>query len=96
MTGWHCPFPTASAGLDDSALFFEKNKIKGLLVESKLNWSRTGTGLAKQPNIINFALSMSSGPGSLPAPPLDAAFSSLFYFFDLSACACSFEAASSI
>ena len=36
-------------------------------------------------------LSTSSGPGSLPAPPLDAAFSSLFYFFDLSTCACRFE-----
>ena len=36
-------------------------------------------------------LSMSAGHGSLPAPPLDAAFSSLFYFFDLSTCACSVE-----
>ena len=36
-------------------------------------------------------LSTFSGPGSLAAPPLDAAFSSLFYLFTLSACACSFE-----
>ena len=36
-------------------------------------------------------LSTSSGPGSLTATPLDAAFSSLFYLFALSACACRFE-----
>ena len=36
-------------------------------------------------------LSTSSGPGSLAAPPMDAAFSSLFYLFALSACACRFE-----
>ena len=38
-----------------------------------------------------FTVAPSSGHGCLPAPPMDAAFSSLFYFFALSACACRFE-----
>ena len=43
---------------------------------------------------VGVGISGACGPplvGSLIAPPMDASFSSLFYFFALSACACRFE-----